>query len=182
MQKIDQTIKQLPILNKNFLTTDIWKGATLTETLLSLIMGFITFILVTYESDSWMYYCTNWGHMLTFAYYFLSVAKSYYHIDSDDHSLSRWTGLCLHMSCSFQFMIFFFYWPMLSMNDIFGLATDYKDREAQYYYYTGLWKHLANPLLTWIPVLTCRTRFYSKNFVILIFVAALYMGFNYRGC
>ena len=182
MQKIEDKISKLPILNKSFLTTDIWKGATLTETILTLLLAVITYTMVTYESEHWMYYCTNWGHMLTFAYYFLSVAKSYYHITDDKASISRWLSLCLHISCSFQFMIFFFYWPMLSKNEIFSVLQYEKQSEGKYYFYMGIWRHLANPLLTWIPILTCRTRFQAKNFYIQLVVSAVYMYVNYLGC
>lgn len=181
MKNLDEKIKNLPILNKNFLTTNIWKGTTLVETALTLLHVVVTYLVVTHESDSWYYYCTNWGHFLTFGYHFLSLVKSYYHITDDNATLSSWTGLCLHLSCSFQFMIFVFYWIMLSRTEIFAMLRYEDPAESKYFYYMGIFRHLANPLLTWIPLLTCRTKFHSGNFYILLAIAAVYMYFNYLG-
>jgi hypothetical protein len=175
-------MKNLPILNKGFLyEQDIFTGTTLAEMALTLILCCVTYLCVTYEHDSWYYYCTNWGHQLTFMYYFLSVVKSYYQVREDNATLSYWTSLCLHLSCSFQFMIFVFYWLMLSREEIFAMLQ-YEDKNmSRYFFFMGMWRHLANPLLSWIPLLTCRTKFHAKSFYILLGFATCYMYFNYRG-
>lgn len=182
MNKLEKKFKILPILNKGFLTSNVWKGTTMVEVFLTLLLCVVTYCCVTYEHDSWMYYCTNWGNQLTFLYYFLSVVRSYCHITDDEHVLSNYVSLCLHLSCSFQFMIFVFYWIMLSRNEIF-LMIQYEDKiESKYFYYMGIWRHLVNPLLTWIPLLTCRTNFKAKNFYVLLVVAICYAYVNYLGC
>lgn len=133
----------------------------------------------TFLWDGWcsLHYLTNWGHIVTTTLYVSLFFHNLFNVKSGS-LLTDITSILMHMAASMQFLIFVFFWGVLSFND-FETIFNYEDPKAQrYYFVASVIKHLVNPALVWIPLLMNRTEFKRSNFYFCTVLAVAYMFSN----
>ena len=76
-----------------------------------------TILMVIQESPKCYYYLTNWGHWLVNFYFVIAAIISF----QAEDARKKWEGrrlTVLHVAGSMQFLIFLFYWSVLSYDSI----------------------------------------------------------------
>lgn len=131
--------------------------------------------------DQWEMFCTNWGQVLVTVYYLFAFLQALLK-PADDSFLTKAVDIIFHLTLALQFLIFVFYWPLLSYDDIFNRIMKFSDPWRRQYEFgaQAIWRHLVNPLLVWIPVLVSHTRlgFNNFGFFVLLMVGYLYVNYS----
>ena len=147
----------------------------------TIVFGFslINCLYMNKYEENFVMYCTNWGQIITTIYYFLSLMQAVFR-QGEESAFTRALSLIYHLCLSFQFLIFVFYWPLLSWEDMMRILSLPEEWRRKYEFFAqSLWRHLVNPLLIWLPLLTNYTKFYNSNVVFLLVFAASYMYTNF---
>lgn len=99
---------------------------TISKILIFLMLCKFTHWMTIMESDNWWWFMTNWGHLAVNIYYFLASICGIFKV-SKTGALFKFKDTMLHTACALQFMIFFFYWLVLSYMD-FVRIMGYEDK------------------------------------------------------
>ena len=125
-----------------------------------------------------LYYATNWGQILVTLFYWCCFFHSLFSVTCGSW-LTEITAILMHGAASLEFLIFTFYWPILSYNDLFDIFTNYESALSHYYFKNSIMKHLMNPIIIWIPLLMNRTELKSSNFYFVVLLSVSYLFTNY---
>lgn len=61
-------------------------------------------------------YVTNWAQLMINFYYFLALVQAIFRIGTENF-FTKFISIVFHMCLSFEFLVFVFYWPLLSYED-----------------------------------------------------------------
>jgi len=139
-------------------------------------------VITTWESFqvdglSTLPYCTTWGHFLTTLLYVLIVLHNLFNVGPGSW-FSDLTGIVLHLAAAMEFLIFVFFWAVLSYNDFELIFSYEKESIRKYYFFSSVVKHLLNPLLVWTVVVMNRTELKASNFYFSALLSVAYMLSN----
>lgn len=122
-------------------------------------------------------YLTNWGHLIVTTVFFLIALCNIFNIKAG-HPLARLTSVVLHIAASATFLIFFFFWAVLSYGDMEWIF-DLEERSLRvHYFFDSVIKHLMNPIIVWIFIMMNRTELKLSNIWYSFFFAGGYLAFN----
>jgi hypothetical protein len=123
-------------------------------------------------------FATNWGQMLTNLYYLLALLQAIFRMGKEN-AFTRVLSTVFHIALSFEFLIFIFYWPKLSYEDFLRCLEFADEWRRKYEFACSIWRHLVNPLVLWMPLLTNYTKFQTRTIWPLIMLSVAYMYNNY---
>jgi hypothetical protein len=124
-----------------------------------------------------LYYVSHVGGVLVALYYIVAFIHSFSkHRESD--FLTFVLTIVFQMTAALQFLIFVFYWALMSYEDFQKIFAD-KETVRKRRLAIALVQHLVYPVLIWFTLLMERTTFKMSNSVAIYLLLIFYCAINY---
>jgi hypothetical protein len=142
-------------------------------------LSFFIFLwgLTVYRGLNNIFFVSHIGGLLVFIYYAVALFHSV--SDKKENSIAtRVLTAVFQLTISVQFMIFIFYWFLLSYPDIERIYSNPSRAAASKEFLVMLFHHMVYPVATWFTLFTERTTFTGKNIRVVVGFALFYIVLN----
>lgn len=136
-----------------------------------------TYYMWKLQPEFWEY-VSNWGQVATNLFYLFWAIQAIFKVGGESMFTSFLSTL-FHITLSLEFLVFIFFWPLQSYKTFMKCMNYPTEFQRKYEFGTTLWRHLVNPLITWLPLLTVYTKFSNFALIPLSIAATAYMYTNY---
>ena len=123
-----------------------------------------------------LYYASHQGAILMLAYFAVGLLQSVAPL----RILTHFYTALFQLTLSVQFLIFVFYWPLLSYPDVERIMANPDKSEMMKEYFVCLYQHIFCPVSVWFAVFLVRTEFKAFNIVFVVIFAAVFTLVNWQ--
>lgn len=133
--------------------------------------------LTVYRGADNIYFVSHIGGVLMAFYYVIGLLHSISAKEVNSLLTSAYT-MVFQLTISLQFMIFVFYWALLSYPDVERILSNPNKPAMAKEFFICLYHHMFCPVAVWFGLFLNRTEFKSSNISVIVAFAAFYVFLN----
>lgn len=133
--------------------------------------------LTVYRGSDNIYFVSHIGGVLMAFYYVIGFAHSISAKEANSLLTSAYT-MIFQLTISVQFMIFVFYWALLSYPDVERILSNPDKSAMVKEFFICLYHHMFCPVAIWFSLFLNRTEFKMSNRLVIVGFAVFYVALN----